>query len=69
MIKILNFKKIKRKGIKIYSLRAAGSCSSLPLASFLHLLNNSGKQADSVIEMVLRIRTLKENCLSFPKQL
>lgn len=45
MIKILNFKK-KGKESKFILSEQQGPASSLPLTSFLHLLKNSGKQAD-----------------------
>lgn len=58
MIKILNFKK-KEKESKFILSEQQGPASSLPLTSLLRLLKNSGKQADGVLEMVLRVRTLK----------
>lgn len=66
MLKILNFKK-KGKESKFILLDQQGPASSLPLTFHLHLLKNSGKQVDEVLEKGLRVRTLKENCLSFPE--
>lgn len=66
MVKILNFKK-KGKESKLILSEQRGPASSLPLTSLLHLLKNSSKQADSVLETVPRVRTLIENCLSLPE--
>lgn len=65
----LRFLTLRKKGkeSKFILSEQQGPASSLPLTSFLHLLKNSGKQADSVLEMVPGVRTLKENCLSFPE--
>lgn len=66
MPEILNFTK-KGKESKFILLEQQGPASSLPLTSCLHLLKNSGKQVDRVLDEVPRSRTLKENCLSFPE--
>lgn len=56
MIKILNFQK-KGKESKFILWEQQGPASSLPLTSFLCLLKSSGKQANSVFNMVLSIGT------------